>query len=143
MAQITRAGHVYVISNPGTFGDGILKIGMTRRLDPEDRVRELGDASVPFKYTTHGMIWSEDAPTLETTLHKLFDKKRVNMANRRREFFRISLDEVRKALKENGIDAEVRTTVISEEFLESERIRQQVAPSEKNRSVFEMLSQTA
>jgi hypothetical protein len=122
MAQITKAGHVYIISNRGSFGEGVYKIGLTRRLDPEDRVRELGDASVPFKFDTHAMIWSEDAPALETKLHSVFAKRRVNLVNRRREFFRISLEEIRQELHECGFDADVRTTVAQEEYRESKRI---------------------
>ena len=77
-AQMTRAGHVYVISNVGSFGDDVYKIGMTRRLDPMDRVRELGDASVPFRFDVHAVIYSDDAPGLEAELHRQFDGHRVN-----------------------------------------------------------------
>ena len=87
MAQQTRAGFVYVISNPQSFGKNVCKIGMTRRLEPKDRVKELGDASVPFLFDTHAFIYSEDAPTLEKKLHKIFANKRVNLANYRKEFF--------------------------------------------------------
>jgi hypothetical protein len=98
LAQITRSGHVYIISNKGSFGDGIYKIGMTRRLDPMDRVKELGDASVPFFFDVHGIIPSEDAPGLEKKLHKHFAENRVNKINYRREFFKVSIDEIEKAL---------------------------------------------
>lgn len=81
-----RAGYVYVISNIGAFGENIYKIGMTRRLDPQDRVDELGDASVPFRFDVHAMIFSDDAPALENALHKAFENKKVNMVNQRREF---------------------------------------------------------
>jgi hypothetical protein len=126
MAQITKAGHVYVISNKGSFGEGIYKIGMTRRLDPEDRVRELGDASVPFKFDTHAMIWSEDAPSLEAKLHSIFAKRRVNFINRRREFFKVSLDEVTQELKAVGVDADIRSAVAQDEYLESKRLWLQI-----------------
>ncbi|MGX1770377.1 DUF4041 domain-containing protein, partial [Dietzia sp. NPDC055343] len=95
-----RAGYVYVISNVGAFGPGIVKIGMTRRLEPRDRVRELGDASVPFVYDTHALFFSEDAVSLENELHKKFADRRVNHVNQRREFFFASPSEVREALTE-------------------------------------------
>lgn len=96
-----RAGYVYVISNIGSFGEGVYKIGMTRRLEPMDRVDELGDASVPFKFDVHAMIFSDDAPKLENALHKAFENKKVNMINGRKEFFKVSLDEIEKVVKEN------------------------------------------
>jgi len=94
-----RAGHVYVISNIGSFGEGVVKIGMTRRLDPMDRLRELSGASVPFKFDLHGMIFSEDAVELETNLHQHFAGERLNLVNRRKEFFRTTPKKVKKALK--------------------------------------------
>lgn len=96
-----RAGYVYVISNIGAFGENIYKIGMTRRLDPMDRVDELGDASVPFNFDVHAMIFSEDAPALETALHNAFEDRKLNMVNTRREFFRVSLDEIKEVVKQN------------------------------------------
>jgi hypothetical protein len=93
-----RAGFVYVISNVGAFGAEVVKIGLTRRLDPADRIRELGDASVPFKFDTHAIVFSEDAVTLETRLHQEFADRRVNRINLRREFFRVTPAEVRDAL---------------------------------------------
>lgn len=104
MAQQTRTGHVYVISNIGSFGEGVIKIGMTRRLEPLDRVKELGDASVPFEFDVHAMIHSEDAPTLEKDLHKIFSENRVNRVNTRKEFFRLKLGEVRQVVEEREID---------------------------------------
>lgn len=95
-----RAGYVYIISNIGSFGEGIYKIGMTRRLEPMDRVKELGSASVPFEFDVHAMIFSEDAPALETALHRKFEKQSVNRVNLRKEFFRVSLDEIEKTVKE-------------------------------------------
>ena len=95
-----RAGYVYVISNVGAFGRSIVKIGMTRRLEPHDRVRELGDASVPFVYDTHALFFSDDAISLEAELHRLFADRRVNHANPRREFFFATPSEVREALAE-------------------------------------------
>lgn len=96
-----RAGYVYVISNIGAFGENIYKIGMTRRLDPQDRIDELGGASVPFKFDVHAFIFSDDAPKLETALHKAFENKRVNMMNNRKEFFNVSLSEIEEVVKEN------------------------------------------
>lgn len=97
----TRAGYVYVISNLGSFGENMVKIGMTRRLEPLDRVRELGDASVPFRYDLHMMAFSDDAVTLERELHEKFANRRVNLVNLRREFFYATPAEVRQALEEN------------------------------------------
>ena len=94
-AQLTKSGHVYVLSNIGSFGDGIYKIGMTRRLDPLERVEELGDASVPFPFDVHAIIFSEDAPALEGKLHRAFASRRVNMVNHRKEYFRVTLDDIR------------------------------------------------
>lgn len=82
-----RAGYVYVISNIGAFGEGVYKIGMTRRLEPKDRIDELGGTSVPFRFDIHALIFSDDAPKLETALHNAFADKRVNMVNGRKEFF--------------------------------------------------------
>lgn len=96
-----KAGYVYVISNIGAFGEDIYKIGMTRRLEPMDRVDELGDASVPFKFDVHAMIFSDDAPKLEAALHRAFDSKKVNMINNRKEFFNVKLEEIEKIVKEN------------------------------------------
>jgi hypothetical protein len=93
-----RAGHVYVISNLGAFGPDMVKIGMTRRLEPLDRVRELGDASVPFHYDVHAMVFSDDAVSLETSLHHQLADRRVNLVNLRREFFRATPAEVRDLL---------------------------------------------
>lgn len=96
-----RAGYVYVISNIGAFGENIYKIGMTRRLNPQDRVDELGDASVPFNFDVHAMIFSDDAPALENALHKAFEDRKVNMINHRREFFNVTLDEIKDVVKRN------------------------------------------
>ena len=96
----SRAGYVYVISNIGSFGERMVKIGMTRRLDPMDRVRELGDASVPFKFDVHALFFSDDAVSVEAELHHRFADKRVNRINTRREFFYATPAEVREALKD-------------------------------------------
>jgi multidrug efflux pump subunit AcrA (membrane-fusion protein) len=99
-AEMTRSGHVYVISNIGSFGEDIYKIGMTRRLEPNDRVRELSSASVPFPFDVHMMISSDDAPSLENALHRELRLNRVNRANPRKEFFRVTLDEIISIVEE-------------------------------------------
>lgn len=96
-----KAGYVYVISNIGAFGENVFKIGMTRRLDPQERVDELGSASVPFKFDVHAMIFSDDAPALEAALHRAFEDKKLNMVNQRREFFNVTIDEIKKVIREN------------------------------------------
>ena len=96
-----RAGYVYIMSNIGAFGENVYKIGMTRRLDPQDRVDELGDASVPFNFDVHAMIFSDDAPALEAALHKAFEDRKLNMVNTRREFFNVTLDEIKEVVKKN------------------------------------------
>jgi hypothetical protein len=125
-AANTRAGHVYVISNVGAFGEDMVKIGMTRRLKPEDRVYELGDASVPFRYDIHVKVLSDDAVGLETKLHHHFADRRVNMVNSRREFFRVTPAEVRDVLLR--LDASITDWVDEPEALEwrqSEQVRRQ------------------
>lgn len=103
-AQITRSGHVYVISNMGSFGENVYKIGLTRRLEPEERVDELGSASVPFKFDIHALIYSDDAPALERDLHRHFSNRRVNMVNQRKEFFNVPLEEIKTKILELGYD---------------------------------------
>jgi hypothetical protein len=122
--QHTRAGYVYVISNIGAFGENVYKIGVTRRLEPEERVDELGDASVPFDFDIHAMIFSDDAPALENALHKAFESRRLNLINRRREFFHVTLTEI-EAVVRSSFDkpVEVTHTALAEEFRESENRR--------------------
>ena len=115
-AQLTRLGHVYVISNIGSFGDNVYKIGMTRRLDPLDRVRELGDASVPFLFDVHALIRSDDAPKLEAALHRAFHHRRVNRINERREFFRVTLDEITKIVHQNHGEIEFTQMADAKEY---------------------------
>lgn len=129
MAQQTRAGHVYVISNIGSFGENVLKVGMTRRLEPNDRVRELGDASVPFAFDVHAMIWSEDAPALERSLHKEFVKAQVNKVNPRKEFFRIPVAQVRETLEKRGIETSWTLAAAAAEYRESLAIEARMASS--------------
>ena len=96
-----RAGYVYVISNIGAFGENVYKIGMTRRLDPMDRINELGDASVPFNFDVHALVFTDDAPSLETALHNAFEHQKLNKINPRREFFRVSLEEIKTVVRKN------------------------------------------
>lgn len=119
MAQMTKVGHVYVVSNVGSFGEDVYKIGMTRRLEPMDRIKELGDASVPFDFDVHGMAWSEDAPALEAALHAEFDHRRVNVVNRRKEFFHLTLDELGEAIRRRGLKIELTLMAEAREFRES------------------------
>ena len=118
-----KAGYVYVISNIGSFGKDIYKIGMTRRLEPMDRINELSSASVPFAFDVHAMIFSTDAPELESKLHQIFDKNRVNRINTRKEFFHVSLDKIEEAVKDN-FDNTVEFTRIpaAKEYNESMRM---------------------
>lgn len=123
MAEQTRRGFVYVISNIGAFGEGVYKIGLTRRLDPQERVDELGDASVPFPFDVHAMCYSEDAPALENALHRRFSHRRVNAVNLKKEFFRVELEDVRQAMVELvGSDVDFRVTAQAEAFYESRRL---------------------
>ncbi|MGQ4497128.1 GIY-YIG nuclease family protein, partial [Dermabacteraceae bacterium P13101] len=118
-----RAGYVYVISNVGAFGERMVKIGLTRRLDPMDRVRELGDASVPFEFDVHALFFSDDAVSVEAKLHELFSKQRVNRVNRRREFFYATPAEVREKLSTvTGDLLEFKDQPDAAQFRESQRI---------------------
>jgi hypothetical protein len=119
MAQQTKRGHVYIISNNGSFGEGVLKIGMTRRLDPLDRVWELGDASVPFEFDIHALIPSDDAPGLENKLHNEMAVARINKVNLRKEFFRLTVSDVRTALDSMGVKAEWTMAAKAQEYRES------------------------
>lgn len=115
-----KAGYVYIISNIGSFGENVYKIGMTRRLDPMDRVDELGDASVPFNFDVHAMIFSENAPALEAALHKAFEDRKINMVNTRREFFNVTLDEIKDVIKANfDKTVEFTETAPAEQYRES------------------------
>ena len=124
MAEKTKSGFIYIISNIGSFGSDVVKIGLTRRVDPLDRVKELGDASVPFVFDTHAIIYSDEAPALEAALHNEFDKKRINTANYRKEFFRVTLDEVEKAVARLAPDAEFHKDIEAKEFKETIAIRE-------------------
>ncbi|RKT37932.1 DUF4041 domain-containing protein [Thiocapsa rosea] len=127
MAQQTKAGHVYVISNIGSFGEDVFKVGMTRRLEPLDRVRELGDASVPFGFDVHALIWSEDAPALESALHRDFMREQVNKVNPRKEFFQVPLAAIRRQLEGRGIQASWTMAAAAAEYRESLALAKQLA----------------
>lgn len=131
MAQQTKSGYVYIISNIGSFGENVFKIGMTRRLDPYDRVKELGDASVPFEFDVHAMIPCDDAPALEGKLHNKFEKYKVNLINNRREFFKIPIDIVEKELKEELSDISFTREVIAEQYYRSETLRNKMSAQDK------------
>ncbi len=130
-AQVTKAGFVYVISNIGSFGEGIFKIGMTRRLVPEERVKELGDASVPFPFDIHMMISCENAPALETELHKRFFRQQVNRTNPRKEFFRTNIDSIAEVVREHHGEVEY---VVDAEALQ---YRQSLSMSEDDHEFIE------
>ncbi|EPS49122.1 phage protein [Clostridium botulinum CFSAN002367] len=123
--QNTRAGYVYIISNIGSFGENVYKIGMTRRLNPIERISELSSASVPFSFDVHAMIFSEDAPTLENSLHKIFEKYSVNKINLRKEFFRLPLDKIEHEVKKNH-NAVVKFTKLAkaEEYRQTLKLEQ-------------------
>ncbi|GAT32423.1 hypothetical protein TSACC_2821 [Terrimicrobium sacchariphilum] len=119
MAQQTRSGNVYIISNVGSFGEDVFKIGMTRRLEPLDRVKELGDASVPFEFDVHAMIRSDDAPALERMLHTSFEDFRINKVNFRKEFFRIPLERIRDLVVSEALEATFTLSAEAREYRES------------------------
>jgi hypothetical protein len=119
MAQQTRRGHVYIISNIGSFGENVYKIGLTRRLEPQDRIDELGDSSVPFQFDVHAMLFSEDAPALESRLHKHFVTMQVNKINHRKEFFRVDLKHVREEIEKLGLPAKWTMTAAATEYRET------------------------
>ena len=117
--QNGKAGNVYIISNLGSFGENIFKIGMTRRQDPQDRINELSNASVPFKFDVHSFIFSDDAVGLEGKLHEMLNDKRVNKVNLRKEFFQITLDELEQLVNKIEPTAEFNRTMLAEEFRQS------------------------
>lgn len=119
MAQQTKTGHVYIISNVGSFGESVFKIGLTRRLEPLDRIRELGDASVPFEFDVHAMILSDDAPALEHALHRHFLASQMNKVNPRKEFFRVTIGVIREEIEKLGIQASWTMTATAAEYRQS------------------------
>lgn len=119
MAQLTKSGHVYIISNVGSFGESVYKIGMTRRLEPMDRVKELSDASVPFEFDVHAMVYSENAPSLEAAFHEAFDDRRINLINPRKEFFNVSIDDVEEFTKRQNLNIELTKIAEAKEYRQS------------------------
>lgn len=117
--QNGKAGYVYVISNLGSFGENVFKVGMTRRQEPMDRIKELSNASVPFEFDVHSFIFSQDAVNLENTLHKELNSKRVNKVNLRKEFFRVSLDELEQLVLKHDPTAEFKRTMLAEQYYQS------------------------
>lgn len=131
MAQQTRRGHVYIISNVGSLGENVYKIGLTRRLDPLDRVRELGDSSVPFDFDVHAMIFSEDSPALESRLHRHFVMAQVNKVNHRKEFFRADLAHIRAEVEALGLAAQWTMAAEARQYRETRAIEERIANDPK------------
>jgi len=119
LAQQTKRGHVYIISNIGSFGEHVYKIGLTRRLEPLDRIRELGDSSVPFEFDVHALIFSEDAPALENQLHKHFLMLQMNKVNYRKEFFRVDLTHIREEIDKLNLSTKWTMTAEAQEYHET------------------------
>lgn len=132
MAQRTRKGNVYIISNIGSFGEEVFKIGMTRRLEPMDRIWELSDASVPFDFDVHAMIACDDAPALESLLHSTFEEQRINKVNYRKEFFRASLERIRTIVAESNIQAEFTMLANAHEYRETQKLMS-MTPEEREK----------
>lgn len=126
MAQQTKSGNVYVISNIGSFGENVYKIGMTRRLEPLDRIKELGDASVPFEFDVHSMIFSENAPSLETELHKRFMRLQMNKVNPRKEFFKVTLADIKAEVESLNINAKWTMIAEARQYRESLAIEEAI-----------------
>lgn len=141
MAQQTKRGHIYIISNIGSFGENVYKIGMTRRLEPIDRVKELGDASVPFQFDIHAMIFSEEAPSLENQLHKIFNDRKVNMLNYRKEFFNVSIDEIEEKVKELNIDADFVKIPEAMEYRETKALLEKLNNPDNQKTIEEEIAE--
>jgi hypothetical protein len=141
MAQQTKRGHVYVISNIGSFGENVFKIGMTRRLEPNDRISELGSASVPFHFDIHAMIFSDDAPKLENELHKAFTNHKVNMLNYRKEFFNVTIDEIEQKVRETGLDAEIIKLPEAMEYRETIAILEKLKNQGEQKTIEDIIAE--
>lgn len=142
MAQQTKTGNVYVISNIGSFGEHIYKIGMTRRLEPLDRVRELGDASVPFEFDVHAMIYSDDAPALERQLHKKFLKNQLNKINPRKEFFRLNLSDLKNHLETIGINCKWTLLAEAKQYRETLKLEEEMKTDKNLEAEWELYQKT-
>lgn len=137
MAQQTKSGNVYIISNVGSFGEDVYKIGMTRRLEPLDRIKELGDASVPFEFDVHTMIYTEDAPGFERALHKKFLMLQMNKVNPRKEFFKVSLTDIKNEIDKMNVNAKWTMTAEARQFKESLAITEAIAHDKQKRLEWE------
>lgn len=138
MAQQTKSGHVYVISNIGSFGENVYKIGMTRRLEPQDRVRELGDASVPFSFDVHAMIYCDDAPNLENELHRYFIDNQVNKVNTRKEFFKVNLISIKEHVESLNLQAKWTMAANAAEYRETLAIEKELQTNVIKRKEWEI-----
>ncbi|MBN2575300.1 MAG: DUF4041 domain-containing protein, partial [Deltaproteobacteria bacterium] len=127
MAQLTRSGHVYIISNIGSFGETVFKVGMTRRLNPLDRVKELGDASVPFEFDVHAMVYAEDAPALESEFHRFLETRRLNLVNPRKEFFSVTIGELEEFVNQKGLKIELTKLAEAKEYRQSLAMREKAS----------------
>lgn len=141
MAQQTRSGNVYIISNIGSFGEDVYKIGMTRRLEPLDRIRELGDASVPFEFDVHAMIYSDDAPALERQLHKKFLKSQLNKVNPRKEFFRLGISEVKNYIDAMGITCKWTMAAEAKQYRETVKLEHEMKVNKQLEAEWEQYQQ--
>lgn len=149
-AQLTKSGFVYVISNVGSFGDGVFKVGMTRRMEPMDRIIELSGAAVPFPFDLHAMMFSDDAPSLECALHNFLEQNRVNLVNTRKEFFHsVKLAEIRGFIESRGLSAQFMDQPEAREYrqtlakLEANKVDGKPIPPRFAASPFEVVTQTA
>jgi len=136
MAQQTKRGHVYVISNVGSFGENVYKIGLTRRLEPLDRIRELGDSSVPFEFDVHALLFSDDAPALENQLHKHFVMMQMNKVNYRKEFFKVDLAHIRSEIESLGLSAKWTMTSEAKEYRETLAIEKAICDNPAQREAW-------
>jgi hypothetical protein len=136
MAQQTKRGHVYIISNIGSFGEEVYKIGLTRRLEPLDRVKELGDSSVPFEFDVHAMIFSEDAPALECKLHRHFIMMQMNKVNHRKEFFKVDLKHIHEEVEKLGLNVKWTMTAEAKEYHESLSVEKAIQENPASREAW-------
>lgn len=136
MAQQTKRGYVYIISNIGSFGDNVFKIGVTRRLEPIDRIRELGDSSVPFEFDVHAMIFSEDAPALENQLHKHFATMQMNKVNYRKEFFKVDVSHIREEVEKLGLTVKWTMKAVASEYHESMAVEKAISQDSSKREAW-------